>query len=312
MKVLQLLVLSVLFFISFTKLIQADEKIIMKSGAVYIGETIDESDTYIQLRQINSEITIEIEKSKIDKIQPALCRIVTNQNYEIFGNIIERQRMVYKVKTSDGVVIDVDRSGVLSIDYVNEEDFNNWTNPVSPIRKIEVQDETKSNNSNDINKNIVQKDTYSKYYEQTYNQNFPYAGITLGTPGMFNLALGYHLESIIFELKGGAGDEYAGVQSSMLLNIYETDDCIFGMSVGLSLGYMSHKRKEHFYEIDGNSFRSYDKYFYDKYFFTGATIRIQWYGVTFDIGIATSIMSDNPEVDESFALANLGYMYYFN
>ncbi len=307
MKVLQLLVLSVLFIISFTKRMQADEKIIMKSGEVYIGEMIDESDTYIQLRQMNSDITIKIEKSKISKIEPALCRLITNQNYEIYGNIIERQRMVYKVKTSDGVVIDVDRSGVLSIDYVNEEDFNNWTNPVSPIRKIEVQDETESNNSTDINKNIVQKDAYSKYYEQTYNQNFPYVGITLGTPGMINAALGYHLDNIMFELKGGASDDYAGVQGSMLLNIYETDDCVFGMGIGLNFGMISHKRPSYEYHWYDNN-----DYVYDDYFFTGATFQIRWHGVTFDIGVATSIMNDNVYVDESFPLGNLGYMYYFN
>ncbi len=318
MRALQLIIIFTILLLSIPVTMQADHKVTMLSGDVYLGEITDESNSYIELKLNNSDITIEIEKSKIESIKPALCRIVTDENYEIYGYIMERERRAIKVKTSDGVLLEVDPYDVTSIEYIDENDFNDWTDPVPHIRKIETPEVTEEQepkiNNTDLKSNQpnVQNDSYSQYYEQTLNKNFPYVGITLGTPGIFNAAFGYHIDNVILELKAGASDEYAGVQGAMLINIYETNDCVFGMSLGLNLGYMSHKRKNYIKYMFDEILTIEELNIHDEYAFTGANFRIQWYGVTLDIGIATSIMNDNYYVDESFALVNLGYMYYFN
>ncbi len=318
MRALQLIIIFTILLLSIPVTMQADHKVTMLSGDIYLGEITDESNSYIELKLNNSDITIEIEKSKIESIKPALCRIVTDENYEIYGYIMERERRAIKVKTSDGVLLEVNPYDVTSIEYIDENEFNDWTDPVPHIRKIETPEVTEEQepkiNNTDLKSNQpnVQNDSYSQYYEQTLNKNFPYVGFALGTPGVFNLTVGYHTEHAIFELKGGAGDEYAGAESSMKLNIFETEKSEFGLNVGLNLGYMSHKRQEYDLLIVENYYIYTDEFVFDKYFYTGATFGIQCYGVTFNIGIAAAIMSDNPNIDESFPLANLGYMYYFN
>ncbi len=322
MKLFSIIITSIVWICLLMSNLKADEKYIMQSGDIYHGEKIEENDTFIKIKQINSDISIEIRKSSIDEILPVMYRIITDKNYEIFGNVIERTQNWYKVKTSDGVVVDVERSGITSIEYVDEDKYDPWTNPVPSITKLNYTNTQNYSSEGNIenspinkindNKNTRAEDTYSQYYKKVEGIKTPFVGVSLGAPILFNLTLGYHYDDVIVDLQGGASDEYAGGRISLLLNLYETNNRKFFINIGLCIGYLSHKRVGYYVNKLGNTAYIDKIYYYDKYFFTGGLVQAQWYGFNLELGLGTSVMSDNIYVEDSIFLFNIGYKYYFN
>lgn len=279
----------------------ADSKYLMKSGDLYYGEKISESDRYIQIKDFNTGMLIEIDKSQIDKETPAIYSIITNSNIEILGTIAERSADYYSVKTNDGVLIQVEKSKIATISYVEDEAANFWTDTNSAI-KPKINNDNQANQAKTNQTKNTQPNTLPDYY-QNVNHNYAFWGLGVGTPGLFNALFGYHFENLTIKLHGGLGGDIYGVQSSFLLHLYETKDYSFGISLGLNFGLWSEVNES--YDLWNREYMDLR----DDYFYSGGSFQIQYVGILLEIGMGVPTFAD--VANESMLLLNLGYSYSF-
>lgn len=289
----------------------------MKSGQVYFGEKIDESGNSIKIKEWNSDFIVEIDKESIDTITPAVVIVTSKNNFEILGTIQSKTADNLKIKTSEGVSLDIAKKDIQSVEYLNHS-YKTKT----PIRNIKGVEEKELQNKNHTPqkhileiKNATEKQnqsSLSSYSSNSYEKYFPFLGIGFGSPGVINLVAGYHFDRVLFKVHGGADNLYGGIQSSLLLNIYETNDCDFSLSIGTCFGFWSRKKERRYTIPEGNINREYLAYYYDDFWYSGGLFQIQLHGITFEAGVATPILSENPDINQTLALLNLGYVYYFN
>jgi hypothetical protein len=282
MKMLKTLILFFAVQMLFALSVHADEKYVMKSGDVYFGEKLSETETTIKLKEFDSGLTVEINKSLIEKTLPLLCSIETTNGYEIIGSIVDRTNGTYKITASDGVVLEIEQSQIAKVTYF-EEDEVSWPVTKKTIQiidgnqnlQLDKNDRKQEHPENylydmQVNQQYQNPNQLPDYYRNTYSGNFGYLGFRIGTPGLFNLAVGLHTKDLEFALLGGAGGELLGLQGSILFNLYTTENYLFSINAGICLGYQAEKKTERSHYISRGDIYFIEYYYTEDYFFTGA------------------------------------------
>lgn len=277
MKVLKLIAFLSIFFTASLSIL-ADNKYILNDGDVHFGEKIAENDDFIRIREFQSNEIRDILKADIWAIQPIYLEIYKKDGYALQGLLVENTFELLTLKMQDETVSSIPKSEIRDINIIDEDNLHNLEAP---------------------------------YFDAKLKDNFALLGLNIGSPGMLNITAAYHLDDFIFQISGGAGDDMAGVEGDIFLNMYETDTHSFGLSLGLSFGYQREQTKLTFLNVEPYE----KKYKYNQlgYLYSGGLMRIQLYGFIFQFGAAAPVLEDNPDVDHAvYGLVNLGYSFSFD
>ncbi len=319
LNTLKFIIIICFFYIFFTSTSQAEEKYIMKSGKIYYGTKEDENDTYVRIKDFDTQFIISLNKQEINTIEPLLLSIETNQGSQLSGFIISKNDKSYKIKTTDNIIIDIDRAKVRKISYTSEQE-NTWPNAQPTVSRVE-----NNQKRNQINTNDDSRKYESKYSEDSTNKNkselgdnFAYAGFALGTPAGINFVGAYHLDYATFQLSGAIGGVYSGAQSAFYLNLIEVLDNKISLKIGLCSGF----RLEAQIDYHSEPFYRYDNYNKEyvldyseikyvnqvDYYYYGGLVNINIYGFFLEAGISNGIYVGS----EVQFLGQIGFNYRFD
>lgn len=273
-----------LFILCFSSLVFAEKQVKMKTGNVYQGEVISETESEIRL-QTRDGITMQINRSQIESISNAKVRIVTKSWKIYIGELIEETENFVKVSTSEGVSIDIPKNQIVERGIADLE---------SEAKQQEEQTNRTAYYENKYNNQQRYSRNYKPMYAE-YMEDHDYLGVTLLFPGGINLVFAKTTETIGFRLQGGYIGTMYGFSGNLLINIRKTQN--FDINVGFCAGYTAleeTKSRNYYYDY------SYSYSRMGSYTYAGGTFDFNYNGLFAELGV---VIGEDDYYSEDFSEA---------